>query len=255
MEFVQGGDFLYHLCQKEVLPAKDTAFYMAELLEALDTLHQLGLVHRDVKPDNMVLDTAGHLKLLDFGLCKDTSAFEEPNTGGIKPTEQPMPSKSLALLPLDAIQRPAGGHLRLKTQVGTYEYMAPEVLDSSYGKEVDLWALGIITFECINGFNMFHRSDETEGQVLDGVRNYRKLLDHWCKKIKDSNRKRQEKGKTPLDFNADVEFFVRGLVCDVSKRLSASQCRKHAFFKGGLCYRKLPLHPNIEERSTSSRSG
>lgn len=69
MEFLQGGDLLTHLQNRKTFSLEETRFYMAELLEALDTVHRSGFVHRDVKPDNIVLMANGHLKLLDFGLC------------------------------------------------------------------------------------------------------------------------------------------------------------------------------------------
>mmetsp|Transcript_17314 Transcript_17314/g.40314 ORF Transcript_17314/g.40314 Transcript_17314/m.40314 type:complete len:469 (+) Transcript_17314:95-1501(+) len=255
MEFVQGGDFLYHLCVYDRLSAANTAFYMAELLEALDLLHRNDLVHRDVKPDNMVLDKTGHLKLLDFGLCKDTSEVNAPvqpqNAGVILKPAAPEASVQkaggLPMLPMGALKRSddAKGHQRLKTQVGTYEYMAPEVLNAEYGKEVDIWAVGVITFECIAGFNMFHSGNETPEQVQGGVRRHKELLEHWITKIKEKNKN----GQTKRDLTKAAEDLVRGLICVVTSRLTVEQCRKHAFFMkidfGTLREQTPPIVPEI----------
>eukprot|EP01067_Filipodium_phascolosomae_P004374 Filipodium_phascolosomae@DN2754_c0_g2_i2.p1 len=67
MEFLPGGDFMSHLIRLDIMTELQTQFYIAELVLAVDTVHELGYVHRDIKPDNMVLNADGHLKLLDFG--------------------------------------------------------------------------------------------------------------------------------------------------------------------------------------------
>ena len=69
MEFVQGGDFFAYMEKKDKLSMVETRFYMAELISAINAIHQCGFIHRDLKPDNLVLTAQGHLKLLDFGLC------------------------------------------------------------------------------------------------------------------------------------------------------------------------------------------
>ena len=71
MEYVPGGDLMALLMKKDILSEDDTRFYMAETALALSDLHRLGFMHRDVKPDNLLLDADGHIKLTDFGLAKD----------------------------------------------------------------------------------------------------------------------------------------------------------------------------------------
>jgi serine/threonine protein kinase len=68
MDYMPGGD-LVNLMSEYDVPEKWAKFYCAEVVLALDAIHNMGFVHRDVKPDNMLLDKFGHLKLADFGTC------------------------------------------------------------------------------------------------------------------------------------------------------------------------------------------
>lgn len=70
MEFLPGGDLLTLLIKRERLTEAETKFYVAEMIVAIDTVHRMGFIHRDIKPDNLLLDKNGHIKLADFGLCK-----------------------------------------------------------------------------------------------------------------------------------------------------------------------------------------
>lgn len=70
MEFLPGGDLMTLLIERDTLSEDDARFYVAEMVVAIDTIHKLGFIHRDVKPDNLLIDKDGHLKLSDFGLCK-----------------------------------------------------------------------------------------------------------------------------------------------------------------------------------------
>ncbi|KAJ1605578.1 hypothetical protein OIY81_679 [Cryptosporidium canis] len=89
MEYLPGGDLMSYLIKYDKFSEEDTKFYMAQLVHAVDLVHQLGFVHRDVKPDNIVLDSEGHLKLLDFGLCKFSPIIEngDRSSGGYKEIE------------------------------------------------------------------------------------------------------------------------------------------------------------------------
>merc|ERR1719189_1708276 len=69
MEFLPGGDMMTLLMKKDTLSEDCTQFYIAETALAIDYIHKLGFIHRDIKPDNLLLDARGHIKLSDFGLC------------------------------------------------------------------------------------------------------------------------------------------------------------------------------------------
>lgn len=71
MEYLPGGDLMTLLMKKDILNEQEARFYMAELVQSVQCVHKLGFIHRDLKPDNILLDSAGHIKLSDFGLCKD----------------------------------------------------------------------------------------------------------------------------------------------------------------------------------------
>ncbi|KAF5273820.1 hypothetical protein FQA39_LY00935 [Lamprigera yunnana] len=126
MEYVNGGDLFFHLGKERVFTEEKAKFYAAETILALSYLHSLKIIYRDLKSENVVLDRDGHIKLVDFGLCKENINHErEPHTF-----------------------------------CGTPEYMAPEVLvDGKYGRGVDWWGVGIITYEMICGRLPFYNKD------------------------------------------------------------------------------------------------
>lgn len=86
MEFLPGGDLMTLLIERDTLTEDDARFYVAEMIVAIDSVHKLGFIHRDIKPDNLLIDRDGHLKLSDFGLCKsfnvDMDAMPTSDAGG-----------------------------------------------------------------------------------------------------------------------------------------------------------------------------
>ncbi|EGD75514.1 AGC/PKC/ALPHA protein kinase [Salpingoeca rosetta] len=129
MGLVAGGDMMFHAMQQGSFSEKATTFYAAEISCALQYLHDKGIIYRDLKLDNVMLDEEGHVRLADFGLCKL----------GLSEGE------------------------RTSTFCGTPNYLAPEIVTyRSYGKEVDWWSLGVIMYEMMNGIVLFDGDSEQE---------------------------------------------------------------------------------------------
>ncbi|KAJ1779234.1 cAMP-dependent protein kinase catalytic subunit [Coemansia sp. RSA 1807] len=123
MEYVVGGELFTYLRRYHRFPAPVAKFYAAEVLLALEYMHARNIIWRDTKPENILLDERGHVKLTDMGFAKKV---------------------------VD----------RTWTLCGTPDYLAPEVIQAKgYGRSVDWWALGILIFEMIAGYPPFYDED------------------------------------------------------------------------------------------------
>jgi len=126
MEYVNGGELFFHLSRERVFSEDRTRFYGAEIISALGYLHEEGIIYRDLKLENLLLDKDGHIKIADFGLCKEDITYGRTT----------------------------------KTFCGTPEYLAPEVLeDNDYGRAVDWWGVGVVMYEMMCGRLPFYNRD------------------------------------------------------------------------------------------------
>ncbi|KAM4016902.1 microtubule-associated serine/threonine-protein kinase 3-like [Anomaloglossus baeobatrachus] len=144
MEYVEGGDCGNLLRTMKVLPISLARLYFAEAMLAVEYLHSYGVVHRDLKPDNLLITSAGHIKVSDFGLSKFGLMMPKTNIYQESP---------------ENIAR----EFRDREMWGTIYYMAPEViLLKGFGRPVDWWSMGIILYEFLVGNIPFHDKDTQE---------------------------------------------------------------------------------------------
>uniref|UniRef100_A0A667YB18 Protein kinase C n=1 Tax=Myripristis murdjan TaxID=586833 RepID=A0A667YB18_9TELE len=137
IEYVNGGDLMFHMQRQRKLPEEHARFYSAEISLALNYLHERGIIYRDLKLDNVLLESEGHIKLTDYGMCKE----------GLRPGDT------------------------TSTFCGTPNYIAPEILrGEDYGFSVDWWALGVLMFEMMAGrspFDIVGSSDNPDQNTED----------------------------------------------------------------------------------------
>ncbi|GFY39809.1 putative protein kinase C delta type homolog [Trichonephila inaurata madagascariensis] len=184
MEYLNGGDLMFHI-QKRRFDLERTIFYGAEIVSALKFLHKRGIIYRDIKLDNVLLDKEGHIRLVDFGMCQCRVYNEETMPSNFCGTPSYIapevcsvnPCKSLDMK-LDNIMFDMEGHLHLvdfgmcktgmleniaSTYCGTRDYIAPEIiLGQLYNQSVDWWSFGVLLFEMLVGKSPFIGFDEDE---------------------------------------------------------------------------------------------
>ncbi|XP_055337252.1 serine/threonine-protein kinase Sgk1-like [Paramacrobiotus metropolitanus] len=172
LDYVNGGELFHHLQRERYFSEPRARFYSAEIASALGYLHSLGIIYRDLKPENLLLDSEGHIRLTDFGLCKEGISMQGTTS----------------------------------TFCGTPEYLAPEILRKQpYTSVVDWWCLGAVLYEMLYGLPPFYSRDTAEmydsilhkplrlrSNVSETVRD---LLEHLL----------QKDPRFRLGYHADVE--------------------------------------------------
>ncbi|KAJ7771397.1 kinase-like domain-containing protein [Mycena maculata] len=229
MEFLPGGDLMTMLIKYDTFSEDVTRFYMAECVLAIDAVHQLGFIHRDIKPDNILIDKDGHVKLSDFGLSTgfhkqhDSNYYQRlldsTNNGqtSAQASRNSVMVNSINLtMTNDQIQTWKANRRKLAySTVGTPDYIAPEIFQQKgYGKECDWWSLGAIAFECLVGYPPFC-SESTHDT-------YQKIM-QWQYHLAFPD---------DVHLSKQAEDLVRRLITSADRRMGIQEIKKHPFFYG-----------------------
>ncbi|XP_054656376.1 protein kinase C theta type [Dunckerocampus dactyliophorus] len=147
MEYLNGGDLMFHIQNCHKFDLHRSTFYAAEIVCGLQFLHSRGVIYRDLKLDNVLLDSEGHIKIADFGMCKESMQDES----------------------------------RTSTFCGTPDYIAPEILlGQKYNSSVDWWSFGVLLYEMLIGQSPFHGRDEEE--LFQSIRTDNPMYPRWLTK-------------------------------------------------------------------------
>ncbi|KAG0261348.1 hypothetical protein DFQ27_003052 [Actinomortierella ambigua] len=200
-DFMNGGELFFHMQKEGVFSEARARFYTAELVLALEHLHSGHVVYRDLKPENVLMSSQGHVVLADFGLCKENLIGSDTTS----------------------------------TFCGTTEYLAPEiVMGQPYGKAVDWWSLGVLLYEMLYGTSPFadKRTEGTYHKILHQPVTF---------PMKRTSKLVSTSFDPSRDISDAARDLIRGLLeKDPKRRLggegstaqSVAGIKAHPFFKG-----------------------
>ncbi len=199
-DFVQGGNLMTYMIQKDVLSHSESVFFCSNIVSALIHIHKMGFVHRDLKPENCLIEKNGYLKLCDFGMAKRLPSTVQLPNGGAEVV-------SLAF-----------------TMCGTPEFMAPEfVLSTGYDKGVDIWALGCILVEMYTGRSPF----EFDGDLKKTFKEVC-LIGMGRKKLCSPEALKRKGLEAAEDFACQL---LTARKCRLGKE-DSSELKNHEYFQG-----------------------
>ncbi|KAI5808730.1 kinase-like domain-containing protein [Peziza echinospora] len=257
MEFLPGGDLMTMLIKYEIFSEDVTRFYMAECVLAIEAVHRLGFIHRDIKPDNILIDKEGHIKLSDFGLSTGfhkthDQAYYQRLLEGRGPNS-PAVNQGRNSVMVDAIHLTISNRDKINTwrqsrrikaysTVGTPDYIAPEIfIHQGYGQECDWWSLGTIMYECLVGWPPFCAEDAHE--------TYRKIV-NWPETLYFPDE---------VQLSYEAEDLIRSFITSADKRIGrhgAEEIKAHPFFAGvdwnSLRSIEAPFKPQLKSITDTS---
>ncbi|CAH1799139.1 unnamed protein product [Owenia fusiformis] len=236
MDYIPGGDMMSLLIKFGIFEEPVAQFYIAELVVAIESVHRIGFTHRDVKPDNILIDRDGHIKLTDFGLCTgfrwthNSKYYQKANHArqdSMEPCEDwgdtcncGVEHREL-LKPLERRKRRDHQRCLAHSLVGTPNYIAPEVLRrlgrEGYSKCCDWWSVGVILYEMLVGQPPFmaNTPQETQNKVIN-----------WHQYLHIPEQ---------AQLSEPAADLIRQLCCDHDTRLGregAEEVKAHPFFAG-----------------------
>ncbi|KAL8550513.1 hypothetical protein ACS0TY_009076 [Phlomoides rotata] len=230
MEYLPGDDMMTLLIREDTLSENVAKFYIAQIVLAIESIHKHNYIHRDTKPDNLLLDKNGHMKLSDFGLCKPLDCRTLSTVNGNEAMDDENIKEAMDIdrfpdaangsswrSPREQLQHWQMNRRKLAfSTVGTPDYIAPEVLlKKGYIMECDWWSLGAIMYEMLVGYSRFYSDDP--------MTTCRKIV-HW---------------RNHLSFPEDAKLsrkakdLICRLLCDVEHRLGtggATHIKAHPWF-------------------------
>ena len=215
LDYMCGGDLMTALIKSNYFSESITRFFCGEIVLALHSLHMMNYLHRDLKPDNILIGQDGHIKLTDFGLSSYSKL-------GIPETRNLQILDSLQSLLSEYSAGPANNPLpnvihersNRGNFVGTCDYTAPEILKGQNPTTAsDFWSLGVILYEMLFGHPPFsgHSTNETILKII-----------HWKRSLNFSH---------PIQpVSEDAIDLIQHLLCDAEDRYSYEQIISHKFF-------------------------
>ncbi|KAB2601597.1 serine/threonine-protein kinase tricorner-like [Pyrus ussuriensis x Pyrus communis] len=231
MEYLPGGDMMTLLMRKDILTEDEARFYVGETVLAIESIHKHNYIHRDIKPDNLLLDSHGHMKLSDFGLCKplgsnsfpdlsenDISVGRNSNSLSTSHKHSNLPTTPKRTQQEKLLHWQKNRRMLAYSTVGTPDYIAPEVLlKKGYGMECDWWSLGAIMYEMLVGFPPFYSEEPMS----------------TCRKI--VNWRTHLKFPEEAKLSPEAKDLICKLLCNVEQRLGthgAHEIKAHPWFDG-----------------------
>ncbi|KAL2890705.1 Serine/threonine-protein kinase cot-1 [Ceratocystis lukuohia] len=255
LEYVPGGDLMGLLIQYEFFTEDVTRFYIAEMVLAIDAVHKLGFIHRDIKPDNVLIDAEGHIKLTDFGLSTGFHTTHDKSYYAhlMAQDQHLLKKRDRDSVNLDTISLTTSNRAQINgwrrsrralaySAVGTPDYVAPELLEGrGYSFECDWWSMGAILYECLIGWAPFCSESQMD--------TYRKVV-NWEKYLSFPR---------DLELSRAAEDLILRLMCRAEDRLGhggSAEVQSHPFFAGvafsQLRQYRAPMIPTLKSALDTS---